>query len=74
MKTTKEQRSAELEIIRKHLETEPAEYANIWLQIIDDADEAERLEAENAKLRKRLEGLEKCVEKWLKRIYEDALG
>ncbi len=62
MKTTKEDR---IEIRMLGQGCGPA-VASI---LCDDADEAERLEAEVAKLRKRLEAFETCV----KRLYHDAI-
>jgi len=61
MKTTKEQRMAFR--LLGVFSTDTIEY------LCDDADEAERLEAENAKLSKRLEAFETCV----KRLYHDAI-
>jgi regulator of replication initiation timing len=72
MKTTKDERTA----LSKALT-----YLGIWCgpdydeisgellkRAVEDADEAERLEAENAKLRKRLEAFDDCI----KKLYEDA--
>lgn len=69
MKTTKEQR----EMFRlRALElygTDAWPDVSWTAPLCDDADEAERLEAENTKLRKRLEAFETCV----KRLYHDAI-
>ena len=60
MKTTKEQR-AEIRSLTYSADVE---------NVCDDADEAERLEAENAKLLIRIETLEAGI----RRIYEEAVA
>lgn len=73
MKTTKEERIAlsivlECDCIWSNEQFDEVSSDLFW-KLLDDANTAERLEAENAKLSERLKAFEDCV----KRLYAEAL-